>query len=315
MTTTTRESDLDVQDLERVTIRFAGDSGDGMQVTGTQFTRTAAVFGNDISTLPDFPAEIRAPAGSLPGVSGFQISFSSSDIHTPGDEPDVLVAMNPAALKANIGDLPAGGALIVNSDAFTGPNLTKVGYAANPLGDGSLNVVHGLRDPDLHPQRPGARGSRDDQQAGRPDQELLRPRDHVLALRAEHGSDPPLDRGQVRQATGDRRGELSRAQGRLRLRRDDRDLPHPLPGRSRPPRPGDLSQHHRQRGDRPRLRRGRAEGRARPVLRLVSDHPGQRHPPPAVGLQAPRRDDVPGGGRDRRHRHRRSGRATAARSG
>ncbi len=138
MTTTTRESDLDIQDLERVTIRFAGDSGDGMQVTGTQFTRTAAVFGNDISTLPDFPAEIRAPAGSLPGVSGFQISFSSSDIHTPGDEPDVLVAMNPAALKANIGDLPAGGALIVNSDAFTGPNLTKVGYAANPLGDGSL---------------------------------------------------------------------------------------------------------------------------------------------------------------------------------
>ncbi len=140
MTTTTRTSDVDVQDLERVTIRFAGDSGDGMQVTGTQFTRTAAVFGNDISTLPDFPAEIRAPAGSLPGVSGFQISFSSSDIHTPGDEPDVLVAMNPAALKANIGDLPAGGALIVNSDAFTGPNLTKVGYAANPLGDGSLKA-------------------------------------------------------------------------------------------------------------------------------------------------------------------------------
>ena len=140
MTTPTTERDQAVQDLERVTIRFAGDSGDGMQVTGTQFTRTAAVFGNDISTLPDFPAEIRAPAGSLPGVSGFQISFSSSDIHTPGDEPDVLVAMNPAALKANIGDLPAGGALIVNTDAFTGPNLQKVGYAANPLADGSLKA-------------------------------------------------------------------------------------------------------------------------------------------------------------------------------
>jgi 2-oxoglutarate ferredoxin oxidoreductase subunit alpha len=136
--TTTAERELTVQDLDRVTIRFAGDSGDGMQVTGSQFTRTAAVFGNDISTLPDFPAEIRAPAGSLPGVSGFQISFSSSDIHTPGDEPDVLVAMNPAALKANIGDLPAGGALIVNTDAFTAPNLQKVGYAANPLSDGSL---------------------------------------------------------------------------------------------------------------------------------------------------------------------------------
>ena len=138
MTTTERERDLDVQELERVTIRFAGDSGDGMQLTGSQFTRTAAVFGNDISTLPDFPAEIRAPAGSLPGVSGFQISFSSSDIHTPGDEPDVLVAMNPAALKTNVGDLPAGGALIVNSDAFSAQNLSKAAYPSNPLTDGSL---------------------------------------------------------------------------------------------------------------------------------------------------------------------------------
>ncbi len=136
--TITTEPEGQVQELERVTIRFAGDSGDGMQLTGTQFTRTAAVFGNDISTLPDFPAEIRAPAGSLPGVSGFQISFSSTDIHTPGDEPDVLVAMNPAALKTNIGDLPAGGALIVNSDAFTQANLNKAAYASNPLTDGSL---------------------------------------------------------------------------------------------------------------------------------------------------------------------------------
>ncbi len=136
--TTTRETEPQTQELDRVTIRFAGDSGDGMQLTGTQFTRTAAVYGNDISTLPDYPAEIRAPAGSLPGVSGFQISFSSSEIHTPGDQPDVLVAMNPAALKTNVGDLPAGGALIVNSDAFTAANLTKAGYAANPLQDGSL---------------------------------------------------------------------------------------------------------------------------------------------------------------------------------
>jgi 2-oxoglutarate ferredoxin oxidoreductase subunit alpha len=136
--TTTREIEPQTTELDRVTIRFAGDSGDGMQLTGTQFTRNAAVYGNDISTLPDYPAEIRAPAGSLPGVSGFQISFSSSEIHTPGDQPDVLVAMNPAALKTNVGDLPAGGALIVNSDAFTAANLTKAGYAANPLGDGSL---------------------------------------------------------------------------------------------------------------------------------------------------------------------------------
>ena len=136
--TTTKTHEVPVQELDRVTIRFAGDSGDGMQLTGTQFTRAAAVFGNDISTLPDYPAEIRAPAGSLPGVSGFQISFSSSDIHTPGDAPDVLVAMNPAALRTNVRDLVPGGAIIVNSDAFTPANLAKAGYADNPLGDGSL---------------------------------------------------------------------------------------------------------------------------------------------------------------------------------
>jgi 2-oxoglutarate/2-oxoacid ferredoxin oxidoreductase subunit alpha len=140
MTTTAEGPERDVQELDRVTIRFAGDSGDGMQLTGTQFTRTAAVFGNDVSTFPDYPAEIRAPAGSLPGVSGFQISFSASDIHTPGDAPDVLVAMNPAALKTNVGDLPAGGALIVNSDAFTLANLSKAAYASNPLTDGSLKT-------------------------------------------------------------------------------------------------------------------------------------------------------------------------------
>jgi 2-oxoglutarate ferredoxin oxidoreductase subunit alpha len=140
MTTTAEGIEREVQLLDRVTIRFAGDSGDGMQLTGTQFTRTAAVFGNDVSTFPDYPAEIRAPAGSLPGVSGFQISFSASDIHTPGDAPDVLVAMNPAALKTNVGDLVPGGAVIVNSDAFTPGNLSKAAYAANPLTDGSLKA-------------------------------------------------------------------------------------------------------------------------------------------------------------------------------
>jgi len=136
--TSTKAHDVPVQELDRVTIRFAGDSGDGMQLTGTQFTRAAAVFGNDISTLPDYPAEIRAPAGSIPGVSGFQISFSSSEIHTPGDAPDVLVAMNPAALRANVRDLAPGGAIIVNSDAFTPPNLAKAGYTTSPLADDSL---------------------------------------------------------------------------------------------------------------------------------------------------------------------------------
>jgi 2-oxoglutarate/2-oxoacid ferredoxin oxidoreductase subunit alpha len=128
-----------IEEVEAVTIRFAGDSGDGMQVTGGQFTATSAIIGNDISTLPDFPAEIRAPAGSLPGVSGYQLNFSSRDIHTPGDEPQVLVAMNPAALKVNIKDLEPGGILVLNTDEFTEGNLKKAGYAVNPLNDGSLS--------------------------------------------------------------------------------------------------------------------------------------------------------------------------------
>ncbi len=127
-----------LEEVETVTIRFAGDSGDGMQLTGTQFTNTSAVVGNDISTLPDFPAEIRAPAGSLPGVSGFQLNFSSQDIKTPGDQPNVLVAMNPAALKVNLADLEDGGTLIVNTDGFTPENLKYANYATNPLDDNSL---------------------------------------------------------------------------------------------------------------------------------------------------------------------------------
>ena len=127
-----------VEQLDRVIIRFAGDSGDGMQLTGDRFTSETAVFGNDIATFPDFPAEIRAPAGSLPGVSGFQVHFADHDILTPGDQPDVLVAMNPAALKTNLKDLPKGATLIVNTDAFVARNLDKAGYATNPLEDGSL---------------------------------------------------------------------------------------------------------------------------------------------------------------------------------
>ena len=123
---------------DRVVIRFAGDSGDGMQLTGDRFTSETAAFGNDLSTLPNFPAEIRAPAGTLPGVSSFQLHFANYDILTPGDRPDVLVAMNPAALKANIADVPRGAVIIANTDEFTKRNLTKVGYAANPLEDGSL---------------------------------------------------------------------------------------------------------------------------------------------------------------------------------
>ncbi len=134
------------EDVESVIIRFAGDSGDGMQLTGSQFSNTSAVFGNDISTFPDFPSEIRAPAGTLAGVSGFQVNFSSKDILTPGDAPQVLVAMNPAALKSNLPDLEAGGKIIINTDAFSKGNLKKAGYKSNPLEDESLGgyEVHKL---------------------------------------------------------------------------------------------------------------------------------------------------------------------------
>ncbi|MEV7774973.1 2-oxoacid:acceptor oxidoreductase subunit alpha [Kitasatospora sp. NPDC086791] len=131
-----------IRRLDRVIIRFAGDSGDGMQLTGDRFTSETASFGNDLSTLPNFPAEIRAPAGTLPGVSSFQLHFADHDILTPGDAPNVLVAMNPAALKANLPDLPRGAEIIVNTDEFTKRALAKVGYPADPLTDGSLDGFH-----------------------------------------------------------------------------------------------------------------------------------------------------------------------------
>ncbi|MCP3798944.1 2-oxoacid:acceptor oxidoreductase subunit alpha [Allokutzneria sp. A3M-2-11 16] len=138
MSVSTPGRETEIRKLDRVVIRFAGDSGDGMQLTGDRFTSEAAAFGNDLATLPNFPAEIRAPAGTLPGVSSFQLHFADYDILTPGDRPDVLVAMNPAALKANIADLPPGGILIVNTDEFSKRALSKVGYGSDPLEDGSL---------------------------------------------------------------------------------------------------------------------------------------------------------------------------------
>src|SRR5690606_7948171 len=137
-----RMSSKPLQRLDRVVIRFAGDSGDGMQLTGDRFTSETAALGNDLSTLPNFPAEIRAPAGTLPGVSSFQLHFADHDVLTPGDHPDVLVAMNPAALKANLGDVPRGATIIVNQDEFTKRNLTRVGYRTSPLEDGSLESYH-----------------------------------------------------------------------------------------------------------------------------------------------------------------------------
>ncbi len=134
------EHQVEHRQLDRVVIRFAGDSGDGMQLTGDRFTASSAVFGNDLATFPDFPAEIRAPAGTLAGVSAFQVQISDHDILTPGDAPNVLVAMNPAALKANVGVLPTGATIVVNVDAFDDRSVTKAGYTVNPLTDGSLSA-------------------------------------------------------------------------------------------------------------------------------------------------------------------------------
>jgi len=136
-----------VQPLDEVTVRFAGDSGDGMQLAGMQFTKSTVIFGNDVSTFPDYPAEIRAPAGSLAGVSGFQVHFSSHDVHTPGDMVDTLVAFNPAALKVNLGDVRKGGIVIVNEDAFGKTDLKKAGYENNPLEDGTLGKYQLYRIP------------------------------------------------------------------------------------------------------------------------------------------------------------------------
>src|ERR671910_2239934 len=136
-----------VEKLDRVVVRFAGDSGDGMQLTGSRFTDATAAVGNDLATLPDFPAEIRAPAGTPHGVSAFQIHFASRDILTPGDHPNVLVAMNPAALITNVGTLEKGGTVIVNEDGFSEHNLRKAGYESNPLEDGSLDDYQLFRVP------------------------------------------------------------------------------------------------------------------------------------------------------------------------
>ena len=136
-----------VEERERVVVRFAGDSGDGMQLVGSRFTDATAVIGNDLATLPNFPAEIRAPAGTLAGVSAFQIHFASRDILTPGDAPNVLVAMNPAALRANLPELERSATIIVNEDAFTKRNLEKAGYESNPLEDGSLSAYRVHRIP------------------------------------------------------------------------------------------------------------------------------------------------------------------------
>ena len=175
--------------VDEATIRFAGDSGDGMQLTGTRFTETTAIVGNDLKTIPNYPSEIRAPAGTLAGVSAFQLMFGSGEVFTPGDNPDVLVAMNPAALRVHLGDLKSDGVIIANANAFTAKNLKMAGYEENPLEDGSLDqytlfaiemskiVGEALKDSD-----PNIKGNR-------ANKELLRSGCSLLDVQPSHRTD------------------------------------------------------------------------------------------------------------------------------
>ena len=186
-------------ELDRVVIRFAGDSGDGMQLTGTQFTSVSSMFGNDTATLPDFPAEIRAPAGTLAGVSAFQVHISDHDILTPGDQPSVLVAMNPAALKTNVGAVAPGGTLIVNVDAFDERAFEKANYTSNPLTDGSLVAYKVYEVPMTSLTLEVAKAAGREAPRRRAVQELLRPGPRELALQPARGRHPGLDREALRQ--------------------------------------------------------------------------------------------------------------------
>ena len=294
-----------VERLDRVIVRFAGDSGDGMQLTGDRFTSETALLGNDLATFPDFPAEIRAPAGSLPGVSGFQVHFADHDILTPGDRPDVLVAMNPAALKTNLADMPKGATLILNTDAFNERNLQKAGYQANPMEDGSLDDFHvhevaltamtveALKGVEGITSREAER-SKNFFALGLMSWLYHRPTDGTLTFIGQ----------KVRQAARDRGGQHARVQGGLELRRDLRGLRRLVRGRARKARAGDVPADHRQRRARLRADRSFEALRAAALPRRVSDHARVRDSRGARTVQALRRHDISGGGRDRRLRRR-----------
>ena len=293
-----------VQTLDRVVIRFAGDSGDGMQLTGDRFTADSAVFGNDISTLPNFPAEIRAPQGTLPGVSSFQLHFANYDIMTPGDRPDVLVAMNPAALKANIADLPRGGLIIADNADFTKRNLAKVGYDANPLEDGSLAdyQLHALDLTGMTVEAVKEFGlSRKD--ASRAKNMFALGLLSWLYHRPTEGH-AQLPRHQVRQQARDPGREHHRVQDRIQLRRDDRGLRGHVRGRTGADAGRSVPTDLRQPRPRVRLDHRRPQGRPPAVPGRLPDHPGIRRAARAEQAQAVRGDHVPGRGRDRRHRRR-----------
>ena len=289
-----------LQDLDQVVIRFAGDSGDGMQLTGDRFTTSSALFGNDLSTLPDYPAEIRAPAGTLAGVSAFQVQISDHLVLTPGDAPTVLVAMNPAALKTNLKDLSAGGTLIVNADAFDERNLAKAGYAKNPLTDGSLAGYQVYEVPmtsmTMEAVKPTGVKPRDAERSknffalGLVSWMYTRPVDPTLDwIQQRFGKNKLVaDSNTLAFKAGFNFGETAELfDSNFEIK------PAPLS-------PGRLHQHLGQ--HRPVLGSGggRPAGPGPGVPRQLSDHPGVRHPPRAVQAQELRRAHPAGGGRDRR---------------
>ena len=289
-----------VQHLDRVIIRFAGDSGDGMQLAGDRFTQETAAFGNDLSTLPNFPAEIRAPAGTLPGVSSFQVHFADHDILTPGDAPDVLVAMNPAALKANLTDVPRGAGIIANTDEFTKRNLGRVGYEANPLEDGSLAnynlhavpitsmTVKALEEFDI--TRKDAERAKNMFALGLLSWLYNRPVESTIAfLESKFASKPEIMKAnKAAFQAGWNYGETTEAfsvQYEVKPAQLQPGTYRNITGNSALAiGPG-----------------GRVPAvRAAAVPRLLPDHAGLRHPARTVQAQAVRRAHVPGRGRDRR---------------
>ena len=204
-----------VQERERIVVRFAGDSGDGMQLTGDRFTSATAVLGNDLATLPDFPAEIRAPAGTVHGVSAFQIQFASTDITTPGDHADVLIAMNPAALQADLAKVEPGGTVILNEDAFTQRNVEKAGYPADPRSDGSLDGYQVFEVPMTSHHGARHRGPRHQQEGSRAREEHVRARARLVDVRPADRDHPLVARAEVRRQAGDPRRERRGVQGGL----------------------------------------------------------------------------------------------------
>jgi 2-oxoglutarate ferredoxin oxidoreductase subunit alpha len=282
---------------ESVVVRFAGDSGDGMQLTGGQFTLSTALAGNDLATFPDFPAEIRAPQGTLFGVSAFQINFGSTAIETAGDQPDVLVAMNPAALKVNLDALKSGGLIIADEGEFNDRNLAKAKYDANPLADGSLQkwqvMALNISQLTLDAVKPFGLGNKEALRCknmwtlGLALWMFDRDRQPLVDwLKSKFAKAPTLAEANIAALNaGHAFGETAELSGPMKQ--------HAIP--AAPGRGGPLPHRHGRGGDQPRTGRGRAARGNPDVLRRLPDHAGVRDPAPAGAHEGIRRHHLPGG--------------------